>query len=342
MRSKWSSCAALALVMAAASGCSGAAEEPALDAEPDLREGPTEASAQGADETIESIQVAEGIHRVVTRESMEPTAEVTTKEGSYVAIWVHPSGASAVFEGIPAGATSALQRVSADSPLELFRKIAPPDQVAPERLHHGRRFSELLAEAEQAQQALPEDRPIMRTAEGQSEITGSPSLAATSCDKNQANDFYDNYRPGAISDQEGVLEWSPSNFQYREARRRKDYQAFFQTNFDQWTPTQSVGALQANYFRATASMCTGSGRLTVWLCANSQATADNGCGAPGSSIHATHGPYSMGAGGIGTYAIFPGGDLARARLDQMTDGDHALWSVMSSNSSYGAINGCYN
>ncbi|MEM1033338.1 MAG: hypothetical protein AAGN82_23595, partial [Myxococcota bacterium] len=97
-----------------------------------------------------------------------------------------------------------------------------------------------------------------------------------------------------------------------------------------------------SYARATLRMCVGSARLTLFRCASSQGTANNGCGAPGSSIAVTKGPITIYNGGTYTYKDWPGYDLSRVRLDLMGGSDLALWSTMISRDTYGAIDGCYN
>ncbi|MCA9618305.1 MAG: hypothetical protein KC731_04770, partial [Myxococcales bacterium] len=277
-------------------------------------------------DVLREIRVAQDIVRQVTPTSMEPTAEITTATGSYVAIWVSDDGTSTTFEGVPAGAKSALTDVQVDSPLELFVALAPEGAVPPKRLALGRTYSALEAEAAEYLAQLPPEQLVLTEWEAPAPPPGQQqALAVTTCSKDQANDLYDNFRPGVLDSSEGALEFTASNFEYREARRRKDYQAFFQTNFNQWTPTQPPGGIQAAYFRATASICTGAARLTMFRCLGNQATANNGCGASGSTIAATFGPFSMASGGIGTFKDWPGGDIARARLDQMSSSsDHAI------------------
>lgn len=277
-----------------------------------------------------------------TDTSMTPSADFSTSTGSRILIWVYEDGSSTVFEAVPEGAESALRDSTADSPSDLFAELATEGLPIPQALSNGRRFSLLEAEAAERYAALPEEERTMVEEEVDSDGAQVVPYAASYCAKSETNAFYASYRPGVYDNSEGVLEYTSANFQYREARRRKDYQDFAQTSFDRWTPRGASGGLQASYMRATLHMCVGTARLALYRCASSQGTADNGCGAPGSSIANTAGPITIYDGGTYTFKDFPGFDLARARLSQMGGSDLALWSVMMSGGSYGSINRCYN
>ena len=293
------------------------------------------------DEVLEVIDVADGIQRQVTANSKEPSAEFITPTGSYLAIWVHENGTSSVFEGVPDGRDGALRGVDVDSPLALFKELAPEGMEAPAALSLGRPFSVLEAEAAaRIAELSPEE--LMMEEQPEAAPPAVQAFAASSCSRTKANWAYNRFRPGVFDNSEGVNEYTASNNQYREARRSKDYQAFFQTTGNVWTPTQGAGGIQASYFRASVVMCSGSARLTLFRCLSSQGTANNGCGQAGSTIGATIGPFVTSNGGNSTWKDWPGGDIGRARLDQMGGSDLAVFSAMTTQGAYGAINGCYN
>lgn len=328
-----------------------ACDEESVDAAPESAqasdvEKPVKAAEAADPAVLERIVINEHVTREVTKTSLEPAAEITTKDGNYVAFFVDERGIPGYFEAIPEGGTSLLMKHDSNDPRSFFAVVAPEERV-PAALERALTFDAAAELFDRSPEALAAG-PVAGTARigGLKQKTEPAAITGLGCTKAQANDFFDNYRPGVGSD-ESTDVWPSWGFNYQvpQATRAKSYSKFYQTNFDQITEQPpNAGGIPAQYYRVSALMCEGAGRMTAFTCWNTQDTFDHGCGNAGSTIQTTYGPVTLGAGTAAVLKFAGNADFTAGRLDQMSSGtDHAYFTEFGSvSSSESAISSCFN